>query len=39
MIRVFVNKDKIEVKGHSGYDDYGKDIVCSSVSKIGRAHV
>ena len=34
MIRVFVNKDKIEVKGHSGYDDYGKDIVCSSVSSI-----
>lgn len=37
MINVTVTKDnlaikKIEVKGHSGYDEIGKDIVCSSVS-------
>ena len=28
------NIKKINVKGHAGYDDYGKDIVCSSVSSI-----
>ena len=37
MINVTVTKDNkdikiIEVKGHSGYDELGKDIVCSSVS-------
>ena len=37
MIDVIVEKDykgikKIEVKGHSGYEEIGKDIVCSSVS-------
>ena len=37
MINVTVTKDNkdikiIEVKGHSGYDEIGKDIVCSSVS-------
>lgn len=25
---------KIKVTGHAGYDDYGKDIVCASVSSI-----
>ncbi len=40
MIKVMVeskNKkhiDKIEIVGHADYDDYGKDIVCSSVSSI-----
>ena len=28
------NVKKINIKGHAGYDDYGKDIVCSSVSSI-----
>ena len=28
------NIKKINIKGHAGYDDYGKDIVCSSVSSI-----
>ena len=37
MINVTVTKDNkdiktIEVKGHSGYEEMGKDIVCSSVS-------
>lgn len=37
MIKVNVVRDNkeiksIEIKGHSGYDEYGKDIVCSSVS-------
>lgn len=26
--------DSINVKGHAKYDDYGKDIVCASVSSI-----
>ena len=34
MIKVEVKKNKIEIKCHSGYDDYGKDILCASVSSI-----
>ena len=39
MIKVKVDYDdnlikKIKVTGHAGYDDYGKDIVCASVSSI-----
>ena len=39
MIKVNVkNKNgkvyEIVVKGHAGYDDYGKDIVCASVSTM-----
>ncbi len=39
MIKIKINKDKNYIKeviisGHSLYDDYGKDIVCASVSSI-----
>ena len=34
MIKVNVEKEKIVIIGHSNYADYGKDIVCSSVSSI-----
>ena len=34
MIKVLVSKEKIEIKGHSGYNLVGKDIVCSAVSSI-----
>ena len=39
MIKVKVDYDdnlikKVNVTGHAGYDDYGKDIVCASVSSI-----
>lgn len=38
MIKVNISKNdnisKIEIKGHSGYDVSGKDIVCASVSSI-----
>ena len=39
MIKIDVfNKDhiinKVIIKGHALYDDYGKDIVCASVSSI-----
>ena len=38
MIRVSVEGkkhiEKIKILGHADYEDYGKDIVCSSVSSI-----
>jgi uncharacterized protein YsxB (DUF464 family) len=32
MIKVVVKKNEIVVTGHSGYEEYGKDIVCAAVS-------
>ena len=32
MIKVKVGKDIVSIMGHADYDDYGKDIVCASVS-------
>jgi hypothetical protein len=34
MIKVDVKNDKISITGHALYDDFGKDIVCASVSSI-----
>jgi hypothetical protein len=34
MIKVEIKDKEIIIKGHAGYDDYGKDIVCASVSSI-----
>ena len=34
MIKVVIEKGKIEITGHANYDEYGKDIVCASVSSI-----
>ena len=34
MIKVFVSKDEIKLVGHSDYEEYGKDIVCSAASSI-----
>ncbi len=34
MIKVDIKKNHIEIKGHAMYDDFGKDIVCASVSTI-----
>ena len=34
MIKIKFDKDKISIKGHSGYSVIGKDIVCASVSSI-----
>jgi len=39
MIKVKVEKDRISIKGHANYDDYGKDIVCASVSSIAICSV
>ncbi len=36
-VNYFVKNNKIEkiiLKGHSNFDDYGKDIVCASISAI-----
>ena len=34
MIKVKVGKKNISILGHADYDDFGKDIVCASVSSI-----
>lgn len=39
MVNVSIEKknneiNKITISGHSGYDEYGKDIVCAAVSSI-----
>ena len=34
MIKIQISKDKIKVCGHAGYEEAGKDIVCSAVSSI-----
>lgn len=34
MIKVEISNNKIEIKGHANFDEYGKDIVCASVSSI-----
>lgn len=34
MITIRIEKDKIFVTGHAGYEETGKDIVCASVSSI-----
>ena len=34
MIKIKYTKDSLELTGHAGYADYGKDIVCASVSTL-----
>lgn len=34
MIKVEINNNEIIIKGHALYDEFGKDIVCASVSSI-----
>ena len=34
MIKVNIKNNIIIITGHAGYDDFGKDIVCSAVSSI-----
>ena len=34
MIKVIKDNDLITVKGHAKFNEYGKDIVCASVSSI-----
>lgn len=39
MIQITNHGDVITIKGHAGYEEYGKDIVCASVSNIAIATV
>ena len=34
MIKVLIKENIIQISGHANFDDYGKDIVCASVSAI-----
>ena len=34
MIKVSISSEKIIIKGHANFADYGKDIVCASASSI-----
>lgn len=34
MIKVYIGKGVVEIKGHSGYAKPGKDIVCAGVSAL-----
>ena len=34
MISIKIKNDEIVISGHANYKDYGKDIVCASISSI-----
>lgn len=34
MVKVVIYKKRIELTGHADYQDFGKDIVCASISSI-----
>ena len=34
MIKVIYNNNTVKVSGHANYAEYGKDIVCASVSSV-----
>lgn len=34
MINIYIIANKVTIKGHSGYADSGKDIVCSGISTL-----
>lgn len=34
MIEISINTEQLLIKGHAGYAEYGKDIVCSAVSAL-----
>lgn len=34
MIKILKSEKEIKIIGHAGYDEYGKDIVCSAVSTL-----
>ena len=33
-VNIYGKNDKIEIKGHALFDDFGKDIVCAGVSSV-----
>ncbi len=34
MIEILITDNSISIEGHADYDEYGKDIICASVSTI-----
>ena len=34
MIKIKISNNMIEISGHANFDEYGKDIVCASVSTL-----
>ena len=34
MIEVRIRPERIEISGHAGYAEYGKDIVCAGVTAL-----
>ncbi len=39
MIRVNIKKNQITIKGHADYEEFGKDIVCASVTSIATTTI
>ena len=39
MIKVNIKKDQITIKGHADYEEFGKDIVCASVTSIATTTI
>ena len=39
MIKVDIQKDQIVIKGHADYEEFGKDIVCASVTSIATTTI
>lgn len=39
MIKINIKKDQITIKGHANYEEFGKDIVCASVTSIATTTI
>lgn len=39
MIMIKHSEDRIEIEGHAGYADHGKDIVCAAISALTQIFV
>ncbi len=39
MIKIVKTRKSVHVIGHAGYDEYGKDIVCASISALFQTFV
>lgn len=39
MIEITVTKKRIDIAGHANYSEYGKDIVCASISVLFQTFV
>ena len=39
MVKISIKDDEIIISGHANYEDYGKDIVCASISSIALSTI